>query len=363
MALQRHLFFAGMEARRQRAETVRPGHVLLGLRQQKTAVGRLLEHVSIDAIRATVAPARTDATDPSPSAIPHSPDTERLVQRAQDEARALQQPLTEEHLLLALFGDEACARVLENAGLTEQALRDRLTHRAHRPVRFEAGPSPDPALLLAPYDPASHPSFAWILSQDPFTNMKLAGAVLTNTSRHRVTALVARWTFTDIDGDTQTRDMVVDDYFVYNRFPSLASGHSVLVSPNGCLEPLEPGSGFCILGGSSPRPEHTAVAATLAIDSAVFEDGLIVGADTYDIGGYLHGRHAAAVAIMQEVDAAAQAGEEPQQAMERIHRRTLESRRPGEKWRWHFLMRGGWLTQFRELAPPPPFIRGGRAGA
>ena len=146
----------------------------------------------------------------------------------------------------------------------------------------------------------------------------------------------------------------------YNRFQSLRPGRSVLVTPGGgCLQPMPPGTPYVALGGS-PGPEATAVAATLDIDSAVFKDGRIAGADTYDISGYLHGRHAAAIALMEEVDAAEQAGEDPEQAMQRIHRRTIENRKRGDRWRWHFPMRGGWLKQFRELPPPPLFVRGSR---
>jgi hypothetical protein len=357
MVLQRYLLFALMEARREHAEAIRPGHVLLGLKQGRQAVSRLLEKLSIETARATLAPTPAGSAEPLTSVIPHSADTDRLVRRAEDEARALEQPMTEEHLLLALFSDEVCARVLEDAGVTERALRDRLTHRSHTPVRFDVGPSPDATLILEPYDPTRHASFAWILSQEHFANMKLPGAVLTNTSSLRVTAVVARWTFTDLDGDTRTRDHVADDYFVYNRFQKLAAGRSVLVSPSGFVEPLKPGSGYFVMGGSSPRPEHTAVAATLDIDSVVFEDGRLVGDDTYDIGGYLHGRHAAATALMREVDAAELGGEAPEEAMKRIHRRTMESRKPGERPRWHFLPHGSCLKQFRDLPPPPSFVR------
>ena len=135
-------------------------------------------------------------------------------------------------------------------------------------------------------------------------------AALANNSPRQVTALVARWTFTDADGDTQVRHNVVDDYFVYNRFPSLTSGRSVLVTPRGCLEPMMPGSRWCFVG-TTEAPEASAVAATLDIDSAVFEGGRIVGPDKYDIGVYIHGRHTAAVALLDEVRAAEEAGEDP----------------------------------------------------
>ena len=48
------------------------------------------------------------------------------------------------------------------------------------------------------------------------------------------------------------------------------------------------------------------------------------------------------------------------QAMERIHRRRIDSREPGERLRWHFPPRAAWLRRFRDLAPPPSFVRGGR---
>jgi hypothetical protein len=58
---------------------------------------------------------------------------------------------------------------------------------------------------------------------------------------------------------------------------------------------------------------------------------------------------------MEEVDAAKQAGEDAEEALGRIRRRTMETRKPGER-HWHFPPRGR-LRQFRELPPPPSFVR------
>ena len=358
VALHKALLFAHIEATRQGAAEIRPGHLLLGLRLgTREAVGRLLARISIPRARAALAPAAPDAAAVAQSTIPRSVETERLIARAVDEAAASGQPLTEEHLLLALFTDAACAQVLARGGVTEMAVRDRLTQRARTPVRLVVSAGPDPALDLTTYDPAQHTHFAWILTQPPLAGLGTLAAVLTNRSPQQVKALVARWTFTDADGDTRIHHIVVDDYFVYNRFPSLTSGRSVLVTPRGCVEPLTAGTGWCFVGPIE-RPEAAAVAATLEIDSAIFEDGRIVGPDTYDIGADIHGRHAAAVALLNEVRAAEDAGEDPEAALPRLARRAREAHSPAVGRRWHFPSHGAeWLKQLRDLPAPPIFVR------
>ena len=61
-------------------------------------------------------------------------------------------------MLLTLFTDAACAQVLAEGGITESAVRERLTQRARTPVHIALGVSPDPALPQAVYDPARQPN-------------------------------------------------------------------------------------------------------------------------------------------------------------------------------------------------------------
>src|SRR5678816_4131842 len=101
VALHKALLFAHIEATRQGAAEIRPGHLLLGLRLgTREAVGRLLARISIPRARAALAPAAPDAAAVAQrSTIPRSVETERLIARAVDEAAASGLPLTEEHLL------------------------------------------------------------------------------------------------------------------------------------------------------------------------------------------------------------------------------------------------------------------------
>src|SRR5262245_15038076 len=148
--LHREVLFARMEATRQHAADVRPGHLLLGLiMSPRTLVGRMLKGITIEQARAALSRVTPHDSVAERQDIPQSAETEQILRQAAEEAGALGQTLTAEHLLLALFGDETCARVLALAGLSEVALRESLAVRAHAPVRFDAGTSPDPSLVLA----------------------------------------------------------------------------------------------------------------------------------------------------------------------------------------------------------------------
>jgi hypothetical protein len=70
---------------------------------------------------------------------------------------------------------------------------------------------------------------------------------------------------------------------------------------------------------------------TVEIDAVVFEDGRLVGADTYRVEDYLHGRYAEARAIAARVRQAEDNGEDVTAVLTAIRRSRDE---PSERRRW-----------------------------
>jgi len=302
--LNKVLFFSRHEAARMGTKSIELRHVLLALRHAKDGfASALLAKLPFNEIREEVAPAarRLESGDRSGD-YRYSADTERTLKYAEAEADRLQRPYVGTgHLLLALLREPQTAPILERHGIRFEDVSAALEQASQVPLGFTIVDSPTLELTLSAYDPRLHSEFAGMLQQLPGSQGTAAhSAVLTNASRERVTAAVSRWTIVSNDGNLRTKYVVRDGYFPVNRATPLWPGQRLLVTPDHFSPAIDVSKPhFWISTGA--RPSENASSLAVALDSAVFESGRIVGPDIHDIAGYIHGRHAAAKRIAQSI--------------------------------------------------------------
>jgi hypothetical protein len=238
-------------------------------------------------------------------------------------------------------------------------VRATLVHRAQEPIRFTVERSPEPELLFTRYAPEVHPGFAFILSIPQMTGVAGHAAVLTNRSSRRITALVARWTATDSAGGVRTKHVIKDDYLPPRQFDWLVPGAQVLATLTGFHQALS-GPHIAWVGSFGPSLDDDAAAITVALDSVVFEDGRLIGADEYDIARYIHRRHAAALGFVRQVDEAGTAAKDVDAALTAIANASRDSKER-RSWylQWALQARRSrpWLETLRTLPEPPQFRR------
>ena len=227
---------------------------------------------------------------------------------------------------------------------------------------FAMEPSPTPELTLEVYSPTRHPEFAPMLRELPSLHgAEDRAAVLTNTSPYAVTAVVVRWTYADYRNVSRSSHVVWDSYSPLSAAKSITSGEHRLVTLSGISVPIDVTRPYVAVSAGSGSV-HMARDFKAGLDSAVFEGGRLVGHDTFRIGDYVHGRHAAMKWLAEQIVLAETAGEDSDALISAILEKSREMEATqANRWR-HRLARlarrdpataKSWLF----LAPPPQFFR------
>jgi hypothetical protein len=356
--LNKVLFFSRHEAARMGTHAIEPRDLLLALRHARDKfIARLLPHSSFNEIRGDITAGAPRLEPTSDTADFHyTADAERVLKHAAAEADRLKRPYVGTgHLLLALLREQTTASLLERRGVRLEDVSAALEEAAHVPPGFNVDTSTTPELTLAAYDPTLHPEFAGMLGT--LANLKGAAAhsaVLTNISTERVTAVVARWIIAGHDGAVSTKYVVRDSYFPINRGNPLEPGHRLLATPDSLSEALDVSKPYAWVSAGT-RSDEDASSRTVGLDSAVFENGRLVGPDVHDIADYVQGRYAAARRLARLIKDAEAAGEDVEAMFNAMR---LEPSK--DRWWWlSSLARHrpsaakGWL----DLAEPPQFFR------
>jgi hypothetical protein len=226
---------------------------------------------------------------------------------------------------------------------------------------FTVEDTPTPRVLLARYDPGEHEEFAEMLAElPPLRDESRRAAVLTNRSLQSITAMVCRWVVVDESATTKTTYVVRDDYFPPPPDRALLPSAGLLVTILGFHEPLDTRKPYYWLSAGNPLASDIsdATAVTVSLDSAVFEDGRIIGPDTHRIGDYVHNRYTAALWLAQRVDEGEAAGRSAASVLKSIAEDSAEP----DRWRRRLARQrqhdpssvSAWL---HELPKPPKFFR------
>lgn len=220
-------------------------------------------------------------------------------------------------------------------------------------------PSPTPELTLTVFDRTAYPEFAPMLRELP----SLHGdgdraAVVTNVSAQRITALAACWRYRDYKGVEGTKHVVRDSYFPLDRATPLEPGRRLLVTLNGFSRAFDVSRPYASVSAGS-NFIHGATNFRVTLDSAVFEDGRIVGTDTQRIADYVHGRLDAMRWIAEQVMIAEASGENVRVVLAPLMQ--VDARTERQRWQRRFASLASrhpttaksWLY----LPKPPRFFR------
>ena len=227
------------------------------------------------------------------------------------------------------------------------------------PGRLVVKHSPTPELALTVFHPLAHPEFVPMLREMPSLHGAAGlSAVLTNVSAQRVTALVVHWSYLDYRHTARGKYVVRDTYFPLHARKPLEPAGRLLVTLSGLSPPFDVTKPYADLS-SGNNFVHGASGFTVGIDSAVFENARIEGADAFHIADYIHGRYAAMKWLAEQVMVAEAAGENVSAVLAAI----MRSKAVNEEQRWrrrlaslvsrHPATVKSWLY----LPKPPQFFR------
>ena len=227
---------------------------------------------------------------------------------------------------------------------------------------FAMEPSPTPELPLEAYSPARHPEFAPMLHELPsLRGAEDRAAVLTNTSPHAVTAVVVCWTYADYRNVSRSSYVVWDSYSPLSAAKPMTGSERRLVTMNGISMALDVTRPYAAVSAGSGSV-HMARDFKVGLDSAVFEGGRLVGHDTFRIGDYVHGRHAAMKWLAEQIMVAETTGGNLDALITAILEKSRDlDATQANRWRQrlaslarrHPATARDWLF----LAPPPQFFR------
>jgi hypothetical protein len=208
------------------------------------------------------------------------------------------------------------------------------------------------------------------------TSVRPYASVLTNKSARSVTALAVRWSITDAMGHTKLRTFLRDSYALPTgrTVPVIPPESDMLITPSGFVNLWSAGAGAA--HGVEERSTDSTVISlladaskiTISIDTAIFENGKVVGPGESKYVEYIRDRKAAAHGLVVQVrDAVANQKDIPALLTSLIPplqvtpenwflfwtgqhaRRLLQATRQGHL--------GAVLNHFEQLPDPPAFFR------
>lgn len=152
--------------------------------------------------------------------------------------------------------------------------------------------------------------------------------ILKNKTTTPVTVIVVRWNFTDNAGNNKQLSIYCDAYLTSRVDPLINANDLSLITPDSCTRQEYWGrlKTQTFLGSPLRSPRNAAllsskdsVAATqISVDSVIFANGQIWGPDTLHYYKRIMERGAVRQSVLEEVNAAKAAGEDPSNRLSRI---------------------------------------------
>jgi hypothetical protein len=178
---------------------------------------------------------------------------------------------------------------------------------------------PESSLIgIEPFDPAVHQKFVATVERverlQPGHESDIAGysVVITNHAQRSVESLVIAWR---VDNQDKPKHLILEGYWHPPRTPILAPGQESLVNPSGRLPEVLPER---FITSSLPGPhgffpvmkivdgklhsETRDVTVEASIDSAIFDDGTMIGPDRFGIVEWLRERQSAVKTLIARVE-------------------------------------------------------------
>lgn len=188
--------------------------------------------------------------------------------------------------------------------------------------------------------------------------------ILKNVSDRAITAVVVQWSYVQKDGTTIKRGINCDGYAGTTTWVVVKPLGLSLITPDGCtghesFSRLT--SGQATINKPIPLSEQIAQ-IELTLDSVIYEDGQIWGPDHVHYYKKIWERYSASQAVVNEIVAAQNAGEEIGPHLTRIRNEARASRDKQSGWKEHYAglierspNREGTIKQLQAQGPPPEF--------
>jgi len=256
---------------------------------------------------------------------------------------------------------------------------------------------PRPLELVAPadvgisvgvYDAARQPELAHFFDSPEAARLANYAIVLKNESFQHIVGVAVRWIATDRTGQSRTTMQSFDSFgtSVAARQPVAPAGSQLIATPNG-FQHVRNSSGPGFISGSGRAGGVSifgfgrgqlvriddldqAQRVTAMIDTVIFEDGRIIGADESHLGDYINAIDAAVKTLVRNLRDAISNGRDVDELLKNIastgRRSTNPQNDPAAFWmireaeyllRIPVEQRTGRLNQLEHLASPPSFHR------
>jgi len=348
---RRCIFFANQAARQYGGRSIESEFLLLGiLREDRNIVRRFVPNLTADPqqkIEQRLSPGvEVDVTGD----LPLSGVCKRILAFAFEEAERLNfANVGTEHLLAGILREEQClaAEILHECGLRLDSIREHIaqfapSQKPSTPIEPMPGEVLSPrsgppvftldafesdAISVAKLDPSRHAVFDEVLQRleqrGQWSRYRPYAVVITNQTDRAVVALTLRWAFTDAAGKTNVHTSRADIFGLPRRQPPIIEPHQqAAYTPVGRIPATL--SGVIVGFGSSREPEPSA-RIVFSIDTAVFEDGYVVGPDESATVASLENRKPAAEQLLQEVRSTVENGRDVLELLMNLRTRVADA--------------------------------------
>jgi hypothetical protein len=242
-----------------------------------------------------------------------------------------------------------------------------------KPSQVRVVPAESSLIEIEPFDPAAHPNFVATIDRvehpEPGQEVEIASysVVITNRAAHSVESLVIRWS---VAGDSKPRNLILEGYLNPPRRPILGPGEQLLVNPSGAFPQTLPEAFFTfslpgpygffpltnIVDGKLRLESRGDASVEAIVDSAIFDDGTMIGSDRFGIAAFLRERQSAVKALIARVEEAAASGKTVDEALSDYP--VIDGRHHQAERLVHQVRRNpaflDFLKQLRELSPDHP---------
>jgi hypothetical protein len=248
----------------------------------------------------------------------------------------------------------------------------------------------DAGISIIVYHAARQPELARFFDSSEAARLANYSIVLKNESSQHIVGVAVRWITTGQAGQSRTTSMSFDSFgtSVAARQPVIPAGTQLIATPNGFhhVRALSGGgfiSGFGRAGGVSSfgfgRGQlvqiddlDQAQNVTAMVDTIIFEDGRVIGADESHLADYINAIAAAVKTLVRDLRSAISEGRDVEEVLRNIasKRRTSSAANPRDDPAGFLVMmeaelllripaeqRSGRLDQLEHLPAPPSFHR------
>ena len=154
-------------------------------------------------------------------------------------------------------------------------------------------PFDSPLVSIEAFHIEAHQTFAAVVERLPGLGRY---AVVTNHAKTAIEVLVLRWSMEGSAVSRKAMSAVHEGFSNPPYQPVVPPGGQKLVTDAGLLPENLPEQ-FALVGGPS-----VSVYQTVEIDSAIFDDGTVVGPDRYGVVKHIREQHAVAEELLAEID-------------------------------------------------------------